>query len=247
LLAHPHRLAGASRLPLLCTQRVGSGKVMFCGIAETWRWRKTVGDKFHYRFWAQLVRWLTRKQFTEGDTRARLSLDRTDCEVGEAVQIEAYCLGEDGFPLDNAKVRLRIEHDHGATVELAMRPAPGGWGMYRASFVPEKKGKYTIRPIVAAYGEEPLDSSVTLAASLPDVEKNALAQNRAVLEAVAEAGDGKYLTAREAGELPRLLKAQIEQRFITSEYSPTRHWVYYSVMALALATAWLTRKRNGLA
>ena len=247
LLAHPHRLAGAAKLPLLCVQRVGRGKVMFCGLADTWRWRKTVGDKFHYRFWAQVVRWLTRQQFSEGDERVRLSLDRPDCELGEAVRIEAYCLGEDGFPLDGANVILRVAHAAGTTREIAMQPSPGGWGMYRATFVPDKQGKYTIRPMVAAYGREPLDSTVTLDARVADLERNALAQNRTLLEALAEAGGGQYLPAHEADRLPQLLRAGIEQHFVTSEYSPTRHWVYYCLLALLLAGVWVTRKRSGLA
>jgi len=247
LLAHPYRLAGATRLPLLCVQRVGGGKVMFCGIDETWRWRKTVGDRYHYRLWAQIVRWLTRKQFAGGDTRARLSVDPPECDVGDSVQVEAYCLGEDGFPLDGADVRLRITDADGLTRDVAMQPSPGGWGMYRATFAPEKEGKYTIRPIVAAYGDEPLSSTVTLEARRPDLERNALAENRPLLKAVAEAGEGKYLAAHESDMLPELLKAEIERRVLTSEYSPTRHWMYYTVLALLLAAGWLTRKRSGLA
>jgi len=246
-LAHPYRLVGATRLPLLCVQRVVGGKVMFCGIDETWRWRKTVGDKYHYRLWAQIVRWMTRKQFAGGDTRARLSIDPAECDVGDAVQVEAYCLGEDGFPLDAADVRLRITDADGLTRDVAMQLSPGGWGRYRATFAPDKEGKYTIRPIVAAYGDEPLSSTVTLDARRPDLEKNALAENRALLLAVAEAGEGKYLSAYESDLLPEQLKAEIGRRILTSEFSPTRHWIYYTVMALLLAAGWLTRKRSGLA
>lgn len=247
LLVHPYRLAGAGKMPLLAVHRVGDGKVMFLGLEETWRWRQSVGDEFHYRFWAQAVRWMTRKQFTEGDPRARLSIDRTECDVGETVQIETYCLGPDGFPLQGASVWLRITDSDGRSQRLAMQPAPGGWGIYRGAFTPAKPGAYQMQPIVSAYGNDPLPPAVVLKAARVDLEKTSLAQNLAALKAVAEASGGRYLKVTEADQLPALLAANEQPRLITAEYSPCRHWVYYTALAAVLGAAWLVRKRSGLA
>ncbi|HUT36532.1 MAG TPA: VWA domain-containing protein [Planctomycetota bacterium] len=247
LVVHPYRLAGPSKLPLLAVQRVGAGKVMFCGIEETWRWRQEVGDKYHYRFWAQTVRWMVKRQFAEGDPRARLSLDRAECDSGEAVEIEAYCLAPDGFPLENARVWARVEAEDGASQRLALAPAPGGWGIYRATFKPQKPGKYTLRPIVAAYGDEPLASAATLTVLRADLEKKFLAQDMSSLNSIALASRGQYLRIDESDRLPSLLAGSVERRLLTAEYSPCRHWLYYSVLALLLGAAWLIRKRSGLA
>ena len=247
LVVHPYRLAGASKLPLLAVQRVGAGKVMYLGIAGTWRWRREVGDTYHYRFWAQAIRWLVKKQFAEGDPRARLSLDRPECDVGEAVEVEAYCLGQDGFPLEGARVSVEVRSEGGDTQRLALAAATGGWGIYRGTFKPERPGKYVMRPIVAAYGEEPLESRVTLVATRPDLERKFLAQDVNALSAIALASGGRYLRVEESGTLPTLLAAQVERRMLTAEYSPCRHWAYYSALALILAAAWLIRKRSGLA
>ena len=46
------------RLPLLATRTYGAGKVLFMGTDGAWRWRKGVEDKYHYRFWGQVVRWM---------------------------------------------------------------------------------------------------------------------------------------------------------------------------------------------
>ncbi len=46
------------RLPLLATRTFGAGKVLFMGTDGAWRWRKGVEDKYHYRFWGQVVRWM---------------------------------------------------------------------------------------------------------------------------------------------------------------------------------------------
>ncbi len=252
LVVHPYRLAGASKLPLIAVQRVGAGKVMFNGIEETWRWRQEVGDRYHYRFWAQAVRWLIKRQFAEGDPRARLLLDRTDCDVGEGVEIEAYCLNPDGFPLEGARVEARVDLESSSSSStfsqrLALAPAPGGWGLYRAVFKPPKPGKYAIRPIVSTYGDEPLPSSAVLTVLRPDLEKKNLAQDAISLNSIATASGGRYLRVDEAGRLPSLLAAKVERTVHTAEWSPCRHWGYYLSLALILGAAWLTRKRSGLA
>ena len=115
-----------------------------------------------------------KKQFTEGDPRGRLSIDRNECDVGEKVEVEAYCLDPDGFPLHGARVRLRIEREGGEVQHLAMQPAPGGWGIYRASYTPGRPGKYRMQPIISTYGDEPLSSSVALQVARVDLERNFL-------------------------------------------------------------------------
>lgn len=247
LVVHPFRLAGASKLPLVAVQNVMSGKVLWVGMEETWRWRRSAGDRYHYRFWAQAVRWLVKKRFADGDPHARLAIDRTTCSVGERVEVEAYCLGPDGFPLEDARVHLLVTHTAQPPARLAMAPAPGGWGIYRARFVPDRAGRHRLQPIVSVYGRKPLGSSVHLDVERVDLEKYVLAQDRSRLESIAQASGGRYLEPMEADRLPSLLADVVGKRLLTAEYSPCRHWVYYVVLSLVLAAGWFVRKRSGLA
>ena len=247
LLVHPLRLAGASKLPLLAVHRVGTGKVMFCGLEETWRWRKSIGDRYHYRFWAQTIRWMVKRPFVEGDPRSRLSVSRSDCMVGEKVEVEAYCLGADGYPLQKAQVWLQVTDSQGEAERIVMDPAPGGWGVYQATLTPSKAGALRMQPVVSIYGKEPLSSSASLEVIRPDLESSFLAQDRTTLSAIAQAGGGKYLQVHEVDRLAAELSAAVEQRFLKAEYSPCRHWLYYTVIAAVLGSAWFIRKRSGLA
>jgi hypothetical protein len=247
LLVHPYVLAGASKMPLLAVQRVGDGKVMFSGLDETWRWRRGVGDEVHYRFWAQAVRWMVKRQFTEGDPRARLSIDRLQCDVGETAQVEAFCLGPDGYPLQDATVSLKIVDGAGNVQRLALQPAPGGWGIYRAAFTPSAAGTYDMQPVVSAYGDQALASKVSLEVTRVDLEKDFLAQNVRALKDIAEKSGGQYLAPNQADQLPALLAAKKETRILTAEYSPCRHWAYYTILTVLLGAAWFIRKRSGLA
>lgn len=247
LIVHPYRIVGTAKMPILAVHRVGDGKVMFSGLDETWRWRREVGDEYHYRFWAQAIRWMVKKQFTEGDPRARLSLDRLECNVGESAQVEVFCLGADGYPLQDATVSLRVTDAAGKVQRVAMQPAPGGWGVYRAAFTPIVPGKYDMQPIVSTYGDQPLPSKVTLEALRMDLEKDQLAQNAAALKAIAESSGGQVLKLTEVQDLAKLLAARKETRMLSQEYSPCRHWAYYLSLVVLLGAAWFIRKRSGLA
>ena len=268
LLVHPDRLAGANKLPLLAVQQVGAGKVMFCGIDESWRWRREVGDKYFYRFWAQALRWMVKKPFSDSDpdsNKARLALDRTESDVGQVVQVEAYCLGPDGYPLqpakdgkDAAQVCVRIEPAVAAGAaaansanvkaeQIVLTPAPGGWGIYRGKFTAGKPGTYLLRPIVADYGSQPLNSPVKLTVTRADLERNFAGQDRVTLAAIAQASGGELLSIDQADRLADLLAARAESRTQTAEFSLTQHWACYAALAAVLAALWLIRKRAGLA
>jgi hypothetical protein len=96
-------------------------------------------------------------------------------------------------------------------------------------------------------GDEPLPSSATVTVTRADLEMRFPAQDVNSLSAIAQASGGRYLRVEESEQLPTLLAAKIERWVLTAEYSPCRHWGYYSALALLLATAWLIRKRSGLA
>jgi len=53
VLAEKPDTAGSPRCPVVILQPVGRGQVLFVGTDETWRWRREVGDRYFYRFWAQ--------------------------------------------------------------------------------------------------------------------------------------------------------------------------------------------------
>ena len=247
LLANSNQIAGTGHQPILAIQYVGAGKALFSGVEETWRWRKSIGDKYHYRFWAQAIRWLIRKHFNEGDRLCRLSLSRAECNVGEKVEVEAYCLDSDGYPLSNADVSVLITPEKGEPQRMALQAAPGGWGIYRGTFIPQQEGQLKFNPIVAKYGQNPLESKAILQVMRPDLEKSFLAQDVSALQTIAAASGGKYNTIAGTGDLKSLLTVKAGHRMLTEEYAPFRNKIYYAVLALVLSAAWFLRKRTGLA
>jgi uncharacterized membrane protein len=44
--------------PVFVYQHFGAGKTFFCGSDETWRWRFRYGDRWFYRFWRNVIRFV---------------------------------------------------------------------------------------------------------------------------------------------------------------------------------------------
>ena len=58
LAVHDEVATASGRVPLIVTKTYGAGKVLFMGTDSAWRWRQGVEDKYHYRFWSQVARWM---------------------------------------------------------------------------------------------------------------------------------------------------------------------------------------------
>ncbi len=69
LCVHKSATNAFGRVPLLVTRTYGLGKVLFMGTDGAWRWRKGVEDKYHYRFWGQVVRWMAYQRTLAEGTR----------------------------------------------------------------------------------------------------------------------------------------------------------------------------------
>ena len=64
------------------------GTTFWLGIDETWRWRAEVGDKYPYKFYGQILRFLSLQSFTRSK-RFYVTTDQTHYDVGEDVRISA--------------------------------------------------------------------------------------------------------------------------------------------------------------
>ena len=89
LAVHERDRNRAGRVPLLVTKTFGTGKVLYLGTDGAWRWREGVEDRYHYRFWAQVARWMAyRRQMAEGQAM-RLFFRPDRPEVRDVVTLSA--------------------------------------------------------------------------------------------------------------------------------------------------------------
>jgi hypothetical protein len=170
------------RMPLLVTRPAGSGKVLFMGTDSAWRWRRGVEDKYHYRFWSQVVRWMAHQRHLSEKQGIRLSFSPEVPQTGETVFLQSTVLDAAGFPIEEGDVVGKITSPSGRTERLDFTPVEGGWGVFKSSFIPAEGGSYKAS-ITCERHNRHLETELLIVQ--PQIEKLGQPANTPVLREVA--------------------------------------------------------------
>src|SRR5204862_5335080 len=118
------------RLPLLVARTFGAGKVLFMGTDGAWRWRKGVEDKYHYRFWGQVVRWMAyQRNMAKGETM-RLYYSPDQPQMRQTVTLHANVMERSGEPLHRGEVTARVTAPSGKSELVRLASAGDEWGLF---------------------------------------------------------------------------------------------------------------------
>ncbi len=132
------------RLPLLVTRTYGAGKVLFLGTDGAWRWRKGVEDKYHYRFWGQVVRWMAyQRNMAKGETmRLYYTPDRP--QIDRTLTLNANVMDRQGEPLHGGEVTARITAPSGKAETVGFLSLGDTWGAYSGRFTAREPGRHQV-------------------------------------------------------------------------------------------------------
>ena len=64
------------------------------GTDSAWRWRRGVEDKYHYRFWSQVVRWMAHQRHLSDKEGIRVSYSPEAPNVGDTVFLQTTVLDQ---------------------------------------------------------------------------------------------------------------------------------------------------------
>ena len=135
LATHATDTNGFGRIPLIVTKTYGAGKILFMGTDGAWRWRKGVEDKYHYRFWGQVVRWMAyQRNMSQGD-KMRLFYSPDRPQTGAVLTLNANVTSLTGEPLHSGTVIAQITAPSGKTASVRLLPAEPGEHRVRLSSV----------------------------------------------------------------------------------------------------------------
>ncbi|MBI3864211.1 MAG: hypothetical protein HY290_20195 [Planctomycetia bacterium] len=144
LCVHKDSINEFGRVPLLVTKTYGAGKVLFMGTDGAWRWRKGVEDKYHYRFWGQVVRWMAyQRNMAKGETM-RLYYTPDQPQMRQSVALHAIVMEKSGEPLHNGEVSARITAPSGKAETVRLSSAGDEWGVFTGRFQPVEPGKHQV-------------------------------------------------------------------------------------------------------
>ena len=155
LAVHDEATNESGRIPLLVTRSFGAGKVLFMATDGAWRWRKGVEDKYHYRFWGQVVRWMAYRRSMAKGERMRLLYSPEQPQSGQVVSIDANVGDAVGEPLQTGTVTVTVTAPSGATetLRLAAPGEQGAWGVFSGSWTPREPGSHGVVLACAETGD----------------------------------------------------------------------------------------------
>jgi hypothetical protein len=188
------------RMPLLVTRPAGNGKVLFMGTDSAWRWRRGVEDKYHYRFWSQVVRWMAHQRHLSEVEGVRLAFSPEVPQAGDTVFLQSTILDAAGFPIEGGRVAGKAMSPSGRAERLDFTPVEGGWGVFKSSFVPSEGGEYKLTITAEEHGRH-LETGLLVVQ--PQLEKQGRPANVQILKEIASMTQGASATA---DDLPGILR-----------------------------------------
>jgi hypothetical protein len=245
---------------LIAWHAYGQGRVLYVGIDSTWRWRYKAGDKYHHRFWGQLVRWAAADKLLEGGTaQVRYGTPRAMYQTGQEIDVLMRLSDEVPAELPKGPARARIiragaKNEAVAVVELTrregqprvlqgkVRDLPDG--QYRVELdVPDLADRLqaptapgAIKPRSAEFQISPPDSRELLE----------LTTDWDLLKELADKSGGKVYAPEDAGQLIDLLTRQANSRIERTEHRLWEWWPTLALVLTLLTLEWVVRKWVGL-
>ncbi|MGB9602864.1 MAG: hypothetical protein ACPMAG_08745, partial [Limisphaerales bacterium] len=231
------------RLALLVTRPYGNGETLFMGTDSAWRWRRGVEDRYHYRFWGQVVRWMAHKRHLAAGQGVRLVYSPENPVVGDTVFVQATLMDDRGMPVEKGAATLTVKYQSGKVEHYDLTPLAGGWGVFTGSLKINEPGSHTFQ-LSSDKIKTRFETKISVSAEKR--EKIGRPINASILRELAELTGGKYVgiegfdsIVQDIGALPEPKPAEIRIRLWANPY-----WGGFIV--LLLAVYWTGRKFAGM-
>jgi hypothetical protein len=243
LAVHKDVSSQHGRLPLLVTRTFGAGKVLFMGTDGAWRWRKGVEDKYHYRFWGQVVRWMAyQRNMVKGETM-RLYYTPDQPQVRQTVALHAHVMERSGEPLSKGDVTARITAPSGKAETVRFISAGEEWGVFHGRFTAAEPGKHEVTLACKQTGAT-LDTSIFVQGDA--AERVGRPARPEVLEEIARVTHGKMLAPGKMDQLLQSLANLPDPPTSIRRVQLWSHPVLMGVVVFLLGVFWVGRKVVGL-
>lgn len=243
LATHSSESNRHGRIPLIVTKTYGTGKILFMGTDGAWRWRKGVEDKYHYRFWGQVARWMAYQRNMASDERMRLFYSPDRPRTGDTLTLNANVMSVGGEPLQSANVVVQINAPSGKIETVRLQP--GGedqWGLFTGTFTPAEPGEHALAMTCAENGGT-LGTSVTVQGTTR--ERIGEPARHDVLDEIARLTRGELLATIDPAVIRERVAALPEPEPIERRLRLWAHPAWIGAIVLLLTIFWIGRKMAG--
>jgi uncharacterized membrane protein len=246
LMEHPSLQYQNQALPLLATQRYGSGRSMSMNTASTWRWQMLMSaeDESHERLWRQMLRWLAQGALE----RVSINFDKPFYNAGDTVSVSVKVLDASYEPDNNASLWIQRTDPLGNAVDIAMEWDINQDGTYVSRFEASDEGVYRVLVDVASAAGSGLESEKTAAFVVtPSLrEFNNAGRDTGMLSRIADSGGGQYYDLSAARQLindidhvPGAYSREVQEDLWD------RPWLLILLITL-MCMDWMARRYRGL-
>ena len=243
LAVHKDAVNEFGRLPLLATRTFGTGKVLFMGTDGAWRWRKGVEDKYHYRFWGQVVRWMAyQRNMAKGETM-RLYYVPDQPRMNQTVSLHANIMDRAGEPLKGGDVSAFFTAPSGTSERVRFTSVGDEWGVFTGRFTPSEPGKHDVTLACKQTGATLETSFFVQGAAAERVDRPARLE---VLEEIARVTRGKVIEPDKLDEVVRSLAELPDPPPAVRRVQLWCQPVLGAAVVLLLGLFWVGRKVIGL-
>ncbi|HYG75316.1 MAG TPA: VWA domain-containing protein [Planctomycetota bacterium] len=234
-----------NKMPIIVTMPYGSGRTMYIGVDSLWRWRRAVGDRYHYRFYNQAIRHLSMAKRLGGQKRFYLGTDRNTVAIGDRVIINAVIKDENHKELtaEKAIVHGKTPKGEDFIVELSrLRDRPGN---YEGNFYPAMQGDFSVW-IKDDAQPEARQSEVTFKVEKPQLEFENPRLDKELLENLARAGGegGAFFEIDKLSEVPPRIQPINLEIPRETPFDLWDNWFTFTLFASLITLEWVLRKRG---
>jgi hypothetical protein len=233
-------------VPVLVENRVGAGRVLMLGTAETWRWRSIDGGVLHDLFLLQLLRHAASEPFALWKAGVEFDVDRLVASPGEPIRARARRVPVAGVAsavssagLSAPLPPLRIERDGAIVREVALVSGESPEGSAIVRDLSEGTYRFSLD------GDASLAIDVLVAQSdereLADVSGDA-----DLLQRLADASGGAVYRPSQARELVAALQSLPAREPPTRTVSLWSSWYWLGLVVGCLSLEWALRKHRGM-
>ena len=237
----------------LSWQYVGRGRVVYLAAPISYQLRYRIGDRYHHRFWGQMLRWAIARDLAEGSRTVRLATDKTSYDQGEPIRVSGSLYRLDGSVFSGAAPIVSVSQGDRSIRELELSENSSRPGTYEGTLNRLPTGKVTLsirgEPIPTLLASEGYDGEIETTIS---VDPNSALEfrhplcNMPLLNQIARAGNGIVIP-------PSGLAAAMQQLDLEPETSETirrrpiwNEWKYLWIFVGCLSLEWVGRKLLGL-
>ncbi|BCX46347.1 hypothetical protein HAHE_02550 [Haloferula helveola] len=243
LAVHANRRTNFGPTPIIVTGTAGNGKVLYMGIDSAWRWRRGVEDKYHYRFWGQVARWMSYQRNMAAGQRIRLYYSPERPNPGDTVTLNANAFDPNGAPLEEGRVVVDATLPDGSSQRVSLEKNESAWGSFSGRLRITQPGEWKLAAKIG--GDEGEAVETTLLAQGVELEKVGQPARPEVLEEMARIARGRMIEPAQLADLIREIEALPEPRPIENRLPLWTQWVTIAVVVLLLSIFWTGRKLNG--